>query len=223
MVIKPHIQAGTSSVSEVTSQKKITGHEVSLKEALDFYLNDDHYTEVHLVRCLKCGNEMCLEVLEPSTQEQFKMTHHQGRRIITLGFDDAPDGYLFSYRKRLDGAMGYQCGAWIHNPKYDEEKIRFDDHNKEELAKFEKDPTYEKDVWSIKEAPTVRCGNNTIISSQEKGFTRIHPSGESYLPPMEPHQQAQLKAKMIREGYKPDIEVNDNKTRIETFEVEQLK
>ncbi len=105
-----HLRGG-EHVREVIEKPKPEHHAVKqvLQETLDFYLNSSDYAEVYLVKCNGCGQDMCLEVLEPATQHQFAETHHEGRRRITLGFEDAPDGYLLSHRKRLDGAMGYEC------------------------------------------------------------------------------------------------------------------
>ena len=105
---------GGKEIREVVAEAKAEPtvetqtHHVA-KETLEFYLSSANYTEVYIVRCDACGNDLCLEVLEPATQHKYMETHHQGRRRITLGFDEAPDGYLLSHRKRLDGAMGYQC------------------------------------------------------------------------------------------------------------------
>lgn len=75
------------------------------QEVIDFYLKDKQYTEVHIVRCNKCNEPLCLEVLNPNEVGAHFGAHHRGMRRIVLGHN----GPLLSSRKRLDGLMGYRC------------------------------------------------------------------------------------------------------------------
>lgn len=179
MIDKSHIEYGGDQVRVAATEKIAKLHEADASAAIKYYMDSPEYTEVYLVTCNKCGKPMCLEVFEPATAAYYRQTHHQGRRRITLGFADAPDGYLLSHRKRLDGAMGYKCV----------------------------------------------CGNNTILSKHELGLVpqTKDPKAAPYLSQMEPHQEAELRIRMSRENYKPDIEVNGLKTRIESFTIERLK
>jgi len=219
-----HIQGGGSHIREVMDEivNKPKDHRHEVKEALDFYLNSDDYTEVYIVRCDNCGNDMCLEVLEPATQQAFAETHHEGRRRITLGFEDAPDGYLLSHRKRLDGMMGYQCGAMVVNPKHAQQVREYEGFNKVQLDLNDGDTSVALHR-TVTEPELIPCGNNTIISTHERGYTRKGAGGNDYLPSLEPHQMAKLQAQMVRTGRELDIVKHGNLTRLESFTVERLK
>jgi hypothetical protein len=69
------------------------------------------------------------------------------------------------------------------------------------------------------------CGNNTIASAPELGNvpTVTNPAGISAIPVIEPHHEAAVRLAIARSGYKPDVEVVGNKTRIESFTVERIK
>lgn len=69
------------------------------------------------------------------------------------------------------------------------------------------------------------CGNNTINSTFELGLLPSinTPTSSSMIPSIQPHHEAMVKLEIAKNHYKPDVEVNGNKTRIETFEIERLK
>ncbi len=230
MINASHTQGGDSLDETLAKPKPQSHHQQELQEVIDFYLRDPAYTEVHLVRCNNCNNPMCLEVLEPASVYKYQETHHQGRRRITLGFDDAPDGYLLSHRKRLDGVMGYQCGAMVSNPRYAKQVKEVTEFNAKAQTQSKK--LYGRDADSadlktVTEPESIPCGNNTIISSHEKSYTRKGSGGQDYLPQLEPHQEHQLRASLARMGHKPDIRkefVGDKEiTHHESFSIERLK
>ena len=109
MIDNSHLEGGADTLRNVLNDVRDHTHYQSTKEALDYYIKDPKYKEVYIVRCLDCEADMCIEVLEPQTVNQFKSSHHEGRRRVTLGDDEYPGGRLLSHRKRLDGAMGYRC------------------------------------------------------------------------------------------------------------------
>lgn len=109
MLDTSHIEGGGEELRQALAKKPVKSHEETTQEALAFYLKEPAYKEVYVVSCDKCGHDMCIEVLEPSSVNQFKSTHHQGRRRVTLGDAEYPGGRLLSHRKRLDGVMGYRC------------------------------------------------------------------------------------------------------------------
>lgn len=105
MINQTHISDEESnSVAEALAAK---GPDLTstAKEVIDFYKTDKQYSEVHIVRCDKCGADLCLEVLNPNEVGRHFGSHHRGMRRIVLG----SSGPLLSSRKRLDGLMGYRC------------------------------------------------------------------------------------------------------------------
>jgi hypothetical protein len=70
-------------------------------ELVEFY--KENYDFVQLVQCKKCGADLCLWVLDRNQVQANMVAHHMGLRRIVIGNN------LLGSRKRLDGAMGYQC------------------------------------------------------------------------------------------------------------------
>lgn len=70
-----------------------------------------------------------------------------------------------------------------------------------------------------------RCGNNTIVSKVELGLIPHinNPTSPAMIPSIEPHHEAMIAINIAKTHYKPDVEVNGSKTRIETFTLERLK
>lgn len=104
MINKSSIDESTSDhVSKVLREDPAPGARAEAKEIVDFYLKN--YEIVQVVRCDGCGNDLCIEVLDP---DQYMMNkthyHHEGLRMIEL-----TGGTLLARRKRLDGTMGYEC------------------------------------------------------------------------------------------------------------------
>lgn len=71
------------------------------KEIVKFY--KDNFDFVQLVVCENCGKDLCLWVLDRDQVQSNMTNHHLGLRRIVIGEN------LMSSRKRLDGAMGYEC------------------------------------------------------------------------------------------------------------------
>lgn len=89
------------SVSSVLEAEVLTEANVQIKEIIDFYMQN--YRHVEIVRCLSCGADMCLWILEESSVRSNIPIHHRGLRRIEIGED------MLSTRKRHDGVMGYLC------------------------------------------------------------------------------------------------------------------
>lgn len=107
MISQTHISDDESqNVSEVLASKtpELTS---TAQEVLDFYLKDKKYTKVQIVRCNRCGSDLCLEILNPAQVGTFFGQHHEGMQRVVLG----SSGPLLSSRKRLDGLMGYRCAC----------------------------------------------------------------------------------------------------------------
>ena len=74
------------------------------KAVVAFYKKN--FKRVQTVRCNKCKQLLCLEILDPEKFTAMLPYHHEGlRRIELIG---SP---LLASRKRLDGVMGYQCSC----------------------------------------------------------------------------------------------------------------
>lgn len=71
------------------------------KEIVKYY--KDNFDFVQLVKCTACEADLCLWVLDKSQVQSNMTNHHLGLRRIVIGNN------LLASRKRLDGAMGYQC------------------------------------------------------------------------------------------------------------------
>lgn len=71
------------------------------QEVVDYYKKN--YDFVQIVRCTKCGSDLCLWVLDKQEYRQNLKMHHEGLKRIVLG------NKLLSNRKRYDGIMGYWC------------------------------------------------------------------------------------------------------------------
>lgn len=71
------------------------------KEIVKYY--KDNFDFVQLVSCENCKADLCLWVLDRDQVQPNMVNHHLGLRRIAVGNN------LMSSRKRLDGAMGYEC------------------------------------------------------------------------------------------------------------------
>ena len=89
-----------------------------VKEQIEYYKS--RYDEVHLVTCNKCNNHLAVEV-RGGVDMAYDDTHPEGRVVIPLSYKDHPQKMaLLSWRPRLDGQVGYLCGAMVDNPDYAE-------------------------------------------------------------------------------------------------------
>jgi hypothetical protein len=103
MIAKHSIDEKTAKhVSKILKEDPEPDARATARETLDFYIKN--YPLVQIVRCDLCGADLCLEVLIPAEVQRNKLHHHDGLRRIVLD-----GGKLLSSRKRLDGAMGYEC------------------------------------------------------------------------------------------------------------------
>lgn len=88
-------------------------------EQLKYYT--ERYDEVHVVSCNKCGSPLAFEVAG-GVDMAVDHSHPDNRQVIPVSYSDHPQGMaLMSWRARLDGVIGYQCGALMDNPDYDKE------------------------------------------------------------------------------------------------------
>lgn len=70
------------------------------QSVLQYYL--EHYDEVHILSCNKCGNDLGIEIRGEVS----------GLKMNDNGFCVLPFGsHLLSSRVRTDGSMGYQCAC----------------------------------------------------------------------------------------------------------------
>ena len=102
MIHKSSIDEKTAKhIDDVLAQPPEPAKE-DAKAVISFYKKN--YKRVQTVRCNKCKELLCLEILDPEKYTAMLAYHHEGlRRIELLG---SP---LLSSRRRLDGVMGYQC------------------------------------------------------------------------------------------------------------------
>jgi hypothetical protein len=74
----------------------------SSEDTVDFYLKN--YQFVQIVRCLRCGSDLCLWYLDPGkVRQNMAQLHHMGLTRVQLSDN------LRSTRMRHDGLMGYKC------------------------------------------------------------------------------------------------------------------
>lgn len=190
------------------------------QSVLDYYLAN--YSEVHIVTCNKCGNDLAIEIRGEVS----------GYKANEFGFTVLPFGdNLLSSRFRTDGSMGYQCGVIVPNPAYPKAKAEAEANKKKALADYELQykqavkstpkgadkPEYAPPAIDIPvhEPETIRCDNDTRGTEIEE---ELSPTG-TFLP----HEVHAIQQKQIRIGWKPKIKQVGNKQIHETFTRERIK
>lgn len=190
------------------------------QSVLDYYL--DHYDEVHIITCNKCGTDLGIEIRGNVSGYQ---PNDLGYTVLPLGSS------LLSSRVRTDGSMGYQCGAQMPNPAYPAAKEATDKVNQDLLDTYDKQ--YKEMVKEAKirktKAPEysppqpmavpvpeiVACGNDTRGTQIEE---ELSPTG-TFLP----HEVAAIHQRYAEVGWKPKIRRKGNKEIHETFTRERVK
>jgi len=184
------------------------------KEIANYY--KEHFDFVQLVQCEKCGSDLCLWVLDRDQVQANMVNHHLGLRRIVIG------NSLLASRKRLDGAMGYQCGGATTNPAYEahvNEVQAFNDAQ-DKLASEEKD--YEEHR-EITEPATFTCESDSRLSPIEKGIIEEEPYMGT-IPSIDPHVEAKIKQKIVATNFKPEVkDLDKGVTSIEGFKHTTLK
>lgn len=108
-------------------------------EQLKYY--QDNYDEVRVVTCTECKSPLAFEV--KGGRDNAGNPHHpEGFEVIPVSYPDHPlKMALMSWRPRLDGLTGYECGAMIDNPDYAKAEAKakeLDEANKAEYAAIKK-------------------------------------------------------------------------------------
>lgn len=138
-------------------------------EQLKYYT--DRYDEVAVVSCDNCKSPLAFEV-KGGIDYAGDDSHPEGRVVIPVSYPEHPQGMaLMSWRARLDGQIGYHCGALVDNPKY-----------AKALAEAEKDlaaeqKAYTRDLANYKkllpahdtEVKKVRAFNEKLLKDTEDG------------------------------------------------------
>lgn len=197
-----------------------------LKKQLEFYKN--RFDEVHIVTCDKCGTLLAIEVKSAETMQPGN-PHPEGRQVIPVNYDKHPLAMaLLAWRPRLDGAIGYQCGAMIANPKYPDALKQAKKVHAEQLKAFKaaykgtkiKDRPTEPQLY-VSEPEQQMCLNDTRVARSE-GFLPQSNNGQAP-PQLNPFEENEIRTRIALSGNKPDIETKGNKTRIERFTLERIK
>jgi hypothetical protein len=91
-----------SDLTDTSMQQAIAKRHAAAEatDILTYYL--DNYNEVYSLICDKCKETLAIEYFDESNPNS---NHHQQRQVIAISEK------MRSYRKRLDGAMGYQCSC----------------------------------------------------------------------------------------------------------------
>jgi len=189
------------------------------------------YDEVRAVTCVKCGAAIAFEV-KGGVDNAGNQTHHEGFDVIPVNWAEYPQGMaLLSWRARLDGQTGYQCGALIKNPDYDKAVKSRDTEYKKALADFsaehkgkrkdKRPPEPVKADVNVNEFSY--CGNSTILAQVERGEVPVGSGAPGVAPTLSPFEREELTTSIRLSGNKPDVEVKGKITRVETFKVERIK
>lgn len=214
--------------------------ENEVEEMLEFY--KQLFDSVDLVRCLKCGVILCLELR--GADPMGMQVNDLGKIIVPIG--DA----LQSTRTRLDETgqgermPGYQCGNAVENPfwapaevSYQAEVRKAEKEQTAELKKYE--TAHRKATAKVKPGepipdytpPLVRhvphhgvpqfieCGNDTRIGAAERGHV---PTGRSQTT-LSPFEKMKIAEKIRSSQDKPQVRIERNKRIYETFSVERIK
>lgn len=98
-------------------QRRLTQIQPEEYELLkDWYLENSHSLDE--IICSHCGVLLGIEI--DTIDDNMNPYHHEGKFIVPIG------DKLMSYRPRLDGIMGYQCGNSITVSEEEKEKILSD-------------------------------------------------------------------------------------------------
>lgn len=190
------------------------------QSVLDYYI--EHYAEVHIVSCNECGTDLAIEIRGEVS----------GYKLNDYGFTVLPFGdSLLSSRVRLDGSMGYQCGAKLPNPAFPAAKKATERIHKDQLEQYDKGyeeavrqatkakadkPEYNPPIMPrIYEPETIMCLNDTRATPLEE---QLSPDG-TFLP----HEVHAIHQRQVQVGWKPKVKIRDNKEIHETFTRERVK
>lgn len=186
------------------------------RQMIDFYKKS--FAHVHAITCSNCGNTIALELSSPLSNDLLGL-HPNSQGIIILPVDEK----LLSSRVRLDGMIGYQCGAIMQNPEYPKAKEDFDKILADYESNYKKQlvvnkklsapiPNYEPPIFMIPE--NILCGNDTRASEIEEAGS---PTGEFH-----PHEVAAIHETFSAVGWKAPIAHNNNKEYRDTFIAERV-
>ena len=183
---------------------------------IDFYKK--HFAVIHAVTCKVCKNTLAIELSHPLTNDVLGLKPHPNG-IFVLPIDDK----LMASRIRLDGMMGYQCGALLQNPEYEPARKVYE----KDLAAYETEykqlrekakaktidlPPYQPPRLLVPEM--IRCGNDTRSFYIEE---ELSPAGDFL-----PHQVAAIREKMQTSEWKAPISVKDGREHRGSFVAERV-
>lgn len=191
-------QLGRAGAPAVLRRVAIFEHEILAKrlsfihreeylELIDWY--KQNCSEIDELYCGKCGNLLGIEVkhLKYDANEFFKMRRHpEGKFVVAIG----PS--LLASRYRMDGVMGYQCGALIDNPEYSKK--------------------------NNKVPQKIRCFNDTRWSDPELAAV----PEEHVLTQVTQEDMHNVQREIARRGYRPDVKKTAKGKRIESFELRKV-
>jgi len=199
-----------------------------------WYLETCH--TVDEIICSKCGVLLGLEV--DTIDDEMNPYHHEGKFVVAVG------NKLMSYRPRLDGVMGYQCGNIIET-KY---KSAWDKYG-EDFAQFQKDEARAKEQHE----DAILKYNNLSEKKREKTEQPVYegpvtpekPEGEPYeectndtrwaqieidnvpqdhvMTSITKEDRIKVKQEMNATNYAPDVKTTKRGKKVESFELRKVK
>lgn len=200
-----------------------------------WYLENSHTLDE--IYCSKCGAFLGIEI--DTIDDDINPYHHEGKFVVPVG------DKLMSYRPRLDGTMGYQCGnvleteykkAWDAYPdlvqkandnyneeltKYNEAVDKYDNLSSKKKQKAE----YPTDVPTLElpaepeGPPYLECGNDTRWAQIE-----IDNVPEDHvMTSVTKEDRIKVKQEMNATNYSPDVHETKKGKTIETFELRKVK
>lgn len=138
---------------------------------LDYYKKN--FDEVHVVSCDNCKSPLAFEVKGGASMAG-NPNHPEGRLVVPVDYPNHPQGMaLLSWRPRLDGEVGYLCGAIIDNPEYDKEVKAIDElYSQAEAALATNNKNMAAEFESAKKAHAAR------VKQFDKEVARIKNEGQ---------------------------------------------
>ena len=129
-------------------------------KVVQFYL--DHFNEVHTVTCNKCSTLLAVMVADPIADVQGTLPAPHANGLVVVPVDD---GFLGS-RLRLDGVMGFQCGAVVVSKESQAPELCLNDTR---LTYIEEE-----------ESPSGQMLPHEVAAIQERHQTDYEPAEETF-------------------------------------------
>lgn len=224
-------------------QRRLTQIQPEEYEVLkDWYIENSHTLDE--IICGKCGVLLGIEI--DTIDDTMNPYHHEGKFVVPIG------DKLMSYRPRMDGLMGYQCGNIITDESLLEEWKEYDrlmvereekyqaeekealenlakwgdlDHKEQKRISQEEPELLPHSAIYSPEPPRPEKSAFTVCDNDTRwGQIEIDNIDESHvMTSITKEDRIKVKQQMDATNYIPDVTETDSGKTVETFELRKVK